>query len=92
MSIESEASAAAFGAFSVSCTLDGASGRVVLDRDLEVLDDMGRVVDRTTQADFLKSFATGVQHGQDLIVDGTTYKIGKLVSDDGYIVTFEVHQ
>jgi len=89
--IELDTSTEAFLAFAQDCTLDGTAGQVILDRDLEVLDDDGRVIDRITRATFLRSFAAGAKHGQALVVDGESFTIGRRESDDGYVVSFEVH-
>lgn len=97
MSFESDVSAAAFAPFAVACTLNGVPGKVIIDRNVEVIDDVGRVVDRVTQATFLRSFASSATHGQTLVVlpgeaGEETFTIGARESDDGHIVVLEVHK
>lgn len=91
MSFEDDLSSASFGAFSVDCTLDGTDGEVILDRDVELVDTDGRVVDRVHRATFLRTFAVTAQHGQALVIGSDSFTIGRRESDDGYVVTFEVH-
>ena len=92
MVIEANTTSQAFDVFAIGCTLNGTAGKVILDRDQEVLDDEGRIVARITLATFARSFATSAKHGQPLVVGSDNFTLGKKDSDDGYVVTFEVHQ
>lgn len=97
-SFELDLTREAFAPFAVPCTLGGNAGEVIVDRDQEVLNEDGRIVDRITLATFLREFAVGTLHGQplDLLDDAgaviESFTVGRKESDDGYVVVFEAHK
>lgn len=91
MSFESDVSVATFSAFASPCTIAGSDALCILDRDVSFVDEENRIRDRVTLASFLKSDAASIQFGQQLVVDGDTFTIGRLETDDGHITKFEVH-
>lgn len=92
MSLESDVTDTAFGCFSISCTLAGVEGSVVINRNVEVLDENGQIVDRITMAEFPIAFGGGASIGDPLVAEGVTYEIGREQINDGYIVGYEVHK
>lgn len=90
--IDAETSAIAFRAFAVPCTLAGAAASVVLDREVEVYDQDGQIVGRMITADLLKADGGAAEYGQALVVGAETFTIGRKVADDGFVLTYEVHE
>lgn len=92
MSLESDVTETAFGCFSIACTLAGVEGTVVINRNVEILDENGQVIDRITMAEFPIAFGGSASHGDLLVADGVTYEIAREQINDGFIVGYEVHQ
>lgn len=85
MGIEADVSALAFDVFADDATLEGVGVRVIVDKDIEVMDDDGGSKRVAYLVQGLKSAFTWSRN-DSVIHSGTTYRLLDLIADDGFIV------
>ena len=60
--------------------------RALLTKNAEVIGQYGELLERRTVADLDATAVPAPRAGDTLLVNGTTYTVDRLASDDGYLV------
>ena len=88
MGFEADVSLVAFEAFAEDATLEGSDVRVIIDKDIEVMDEDGGVKRVAYLVHAIGSAFDWVRR-DTVIHDGTTYQLLEKVADDGIIIKIE---